>query len=201
MRARWAPPPSGPALTGIAPPPKGQHRIQTGRKNPHVQGLAVQRIGWDKHSTRPHLVRRLRAHARQGRTMAADQASRSPIIRQSARTRAMASRAAADRAPCFRALQWPLGAPLPLPPCILHRALPFTAGERHGWPDRVRAWQRGACASRLGSGCMGLFACSSIFLPPGVMVEFVGNHRLPAFVDVNVPDGLLARLVQLGPRA
>ena len=30
-----------------------------------------------------------------------------------------------------------------------------------------------------------------------MLAEFVGNHRLPAFIDVNVPDGLLARLVQI----
>src|SRR5215217_7667105 len=52
------------------------------------------------------------------------------------------------------------GAPLPFdPPCIRHRCLPFTAGDEHGRPDRVRAPQRGARRKRNGSwvvGCMGL---------------------------------------------
>lgn len=42
-----------------------------------------------------------------------------------------------------------------VPPCILHRRLPFTAGDWHSVPLRVRARQRGALASR--SGCIGLF--------------------------------------------
>ena len=57
-------------------------------------------------------------------------------------------------------------------------------------PKRVRARQRGACASRAGSGCMGLFGGLSIFATPGMIVELIGNHRLPALVDVIVFDGL-----------
>jgi hypothetical protein len=34
----------------------------------------------------------------------------------------------------------------------------------------------------------------SIFGTPGVMVELIGNHRLPALVYVNVPHSLFARL-------
>jgi len=91
-----------------------------------------------------------------------------------------------------------------LPPCILHRRFPFTAGERHGFPERVRAWQRGAWASRAGSGCMGLSVERSIFLAPLssvlVIVELIGNHRLRALVDVNMSHRLFARLVQLPQR-
>jgi hypothetical protein len=36
--------------------------------------------------------------------------------------------------PCLRAFRLPAGAPLPgAPPCIRHRFLPLTAGDRHGW--------------------------------------------------------------------
>src|SRR3546814_6001808 len=48
----------------------------------------------------------------------------------------------------------PLGAPGLVPPCILHRRFPFTAGDWHSVPERVRARQRGDCASR--AGCIGL---------------------------------------------
>jgi len=84
----------------------------------------------------------------------------------------------AERAPCFQALRLPFGAPGLVPPCILHRRLPLTAGDWHSVPERVRARQRGACASR--SGCMGLFACFCIFAAPRVIVELIGNHRLAA---------------------
>ena len=48
------------------------------------------------------------------------------------------------KAPCLRALVLPRGAPEPFaPPCIRHRLLPATAGERQGAPERVRAPQRG----------------------------------------------------------
>lgn len=104
-----------------------------------------------------------------------------------------------DRAPCFQAFWLPSGAPLPLPPCIRHRALPLIAGERHGWPERVRAWQRGArCAL-----CMGLFAKLAIRYSPllwGVVVELIRDDSLTALVHMNMPDGLLSRLVQLDKR-
>src|SRR5260221_11145724 len=41
--------------------------------------------------------------------------------------------------PCFKALRLPLGAPVPLPPCIRQRLAPATAGARHGVPRRVFA--------------------------------------------------------------
>lgn len=85
-----------------------------------------------------------------------------------------------------------------LPPCIRHRLRPFTAGDWHSLPERVRAKQRGACASR--AGWMALIGIFRIFLPPGMMMELIGNNRLPAFVDMHVAHRLLARLVQLGQR-
>ena len=69
------------------------------------------------------------------------------------------SSASAERSPCFQALRLPLGAPGLVPPCIRHRRLPLTAGERHSAPDRVFAPQRGALARF--SGCMGLSVMSS----------------------------------------
>src|SRR6476469_1048840 len=46
--------------------------------------------------------------------------------------------------PCFRALRLPRGAPDPgAPPCIRQRFLPWTAGDPHGFPERVLAPQRG----------------------------------------------------------
>lgn len=59
--------------------------------------------------------------------------------------------ALADLAPCFQALWLPLGAPGLVPPCILHRRFPFTAGDWHSVPERVRAKQRGAFATRKAS--------------------------------------------------
>ena len=79
-----------------------------------------------------------------------------------------------------------------------HRRLPFTAGDWHAVPERVRARQRGALASR--SGCVGLFAGFDTFVSPPVMVKLVGNDGLPAFAHMHVTHGLLARLVQLGKR-
>jgi hypothetical protein len=46
--------------------------------------------------------------------------------------------------PCFQALRLPFGAPGLVPPCIRHRILPFTAGDRHSCPALVLAPQRGA---------------------------------------------------------
>lgn len=46
--------------------------------------------------------------------------------------------------PCLRAFWLPMGAPEPLaPPCMRHRFLPRTAGDRHGLPVRVLAPHRG----------------------------------------------------------
>lgn len=74
-------------------------------------------------------------------------------------------------------LRSPWGAPEPLaPPCSLHRALPFIAGQRHGFPARFRAWQSGALVNKRGARSMGLpFAFA---LPPVVvhmLVEFLPN--------------------------
>ena len=65
-----------------------------------------------------------------------------------------------------------------MPSCIRHRFRPFTAGDWHSVPERVRAKQRGADASR--SGCMGLIVNFSISLPPGVHV--FSNDGLPAAI-------------------
>ena len=77
-----------------------------------------------------------------------------------------------------------LAAPGLVPPCILHRRLPFTAGDWHSVPERVRARQRGADDSC--SGCMGLFERFSIFSIPPVMVKLIGYDGLPAFIDVDM---------------
>ena len=69
------------------------------------------------------------------------------------------SSASAERSPCFQAFRLFLGAPGLVPPCIRHRRLPLTTGERHSAPDRVFAPQRGALARF--SGCMGLSVKSS----------------------------------------
>src|SRR5215210_1699212 len=63
-----------------------------------------------------------------------------------------------NRPAVYRPLRSPCGAPLPLPPCIRHRALPLIAGDRQEPPERVRAAHRGAAKRRVGSrlGCMGL---------------------------------------------
>ena len=79
---------------------------------------------------------------------------------------------------------------------IGNRLRPIMAGDWHSVRLRVRA--RRAFASR--SRCMGLFADFSIFSPPGMLVDMVGDNRLPAFVHVNVFDGLLPRLVQFRQR-
>ena len=75
--------------------------------------------------------------------------------RLSSRIIASSIRNSVERAPCFQALRLPLGAPLPLPPCIRHRFRPFTAGDWHSVPERVRARQR--CDSAMIAGCIGLF--------------------------------------------
>ena len=63
----------------------------------------------------------------------------------------------------------PLGSPDPCaPPCIRQRLLPVTAGDRHGFPDRVLAPHRAACRRCCGSwvGCMGSSVISRPS-PPG----------------------------------
>jgi hypothetical protein len=79
-------------------------------------------------------------------------------------------------------LRDPSGAPLPAaPPCILHRAFPRTAGDRHGLPFRVRAKHRGARFMRQSRWCMGL-ASVSCSTPPSPSAD--GAHDgLPARVD------------------
>ena len=44
---------------------------------------------------------------------------------------------------------------------------------------------------------MGLIGRLSIFWPPGVVVELIGNDGLAAFIHVYMPHRLFARLVQL----
>jgi hypothetical protein len=105
---------------------------------------------------------------------------------------------APERPPCFQALRLPLGAPGLVPPCILHRRFPFTAGDWHSVPERVRARQRGALARS--GGCarrMGLIDDFRIFPAPRVMVELFGDNGVPTFVYMDVPNRLLARLVEL----
>ena len=84
--------------------------------------------------------------------------------------------ASIDRLPCRQALRFPLGAPQLLPPCILHRCLPLTAGDLHGAPDLVRAPQRGAFARF--SGCMGLFVEWLNFLVPVLIQRHFGRGRV-----------------------
>src|SRR4051794_23064960 len=88
--------------------------------------------------------------------------------------------------PCFSALRLPIGAPLPgAPPCILQRRFLCTAGDRHGFPLRVRAPHRDAGFMRDGFWCMGLilaFACYPSSLDGA-------DDRLAALVDVDVFDG------------
>ena len=101
-----------------------------------------------------------------------------------------------DRAPCFQAFLLPLGAPLPLPPCIRHLFRPLIAGDWHAAPMRVVAKHRGAAWAL----CIGLIGGLYIFPVPGMMVELIGNDGLPALIHMHMAHGLLARLVQLGQR-
>ena len=71
--------------------------------------------------------------------------------------------------------------------------LPFTAGDWHSVPERVRAVQRGACASL--AGCIGLIGNFSNFLAPGVIVKVIRHDGLPTLGDVDMPHGLLSWLV------
>ena len=57
---------------------------------------------------------------------------------------AFGNRLARERPPRLSAFWFPAGAPDPCaPPCIRHRLLPCTAGERHALPLRVLAPHRG----------------------------------------------------------
>jgi hypothetical protein len=104
---------------------------------------------------------------------------------------------AADLPPCFQALRFPFGAPLLFPPCILHRRFPFTAGDWHSAPERVRAKQRGADASR--SGCMGLIVEFSISSTPGI--DVLRYDGLPAaIINMDVTDHLFAAAPHPGQR-
>ena len=73
-----------------------------------------------------------------------------------------------------------------------HRALPDTAGDRHGAPERVRAPHRHAAFKLKGSpidfrsGCMGLISASAV--PPTPSCRDVADNRLAAFVDVDMLD-------------
>jgi len=61
----------------------------------------------------------------------------------------------------------PIGAPLPrAPPCILHRRFARTAGDRHGFPERVRAPHRGDWFMGNCSWCTGLSLRFSLPPPP-----------------------------------
>ena len=72
------------------------------------------------------------------------------------------------------------GAPLPVaPPCIRHRCLPFTAGEPHGLPLRVRAQHLGLRCMGQGCLCMG-----------SILVFALG----PAPLGDSTDDGLAAGL-------
>ena len=79
-----------------------------------------------------------------------------PNARSKPRTCRRSATASSVSAPCFHMpLASPFGAPDPLPPpCIRQTFLPFTAGEPHDLPCRVRAWQRGAVC--IAHRCVGL---------------------------------------------
>src|SRR3954453_4255540 len=91
--------------------------------------------------------------------------------------------------PCFSALRLPIGAPLPAaPPCILQRRFPRTAGDRHGFPLRVRAPHRGAGFVADGSWRVGLFLAfrrhptpldgADNRLPAGMHMDMLDRHLL-----------------------
>src|SRR3954451_3860999 len=101
----------------------------------------------------------------------------------SSRTRRRPVSASAVRRPCLSAFRLPRGGPARAP-CILHRRLPLTAGDRHRLPPRVRAPQRGlrCMAQRL---CTGSFVGSSSI--PSPLAD--GAHdRPPAGLDRDVLD-------------
>src|SRR3954464_4110379 len=91
----------------------------------------------------------------------------------------------AEYRPCFSAFRLPSGAPLPgAPPCILQRRFPRTAGDRHGFPLRVRAPHLDAWFIRDGSWRTGL-----IFAFPCHPTPLDGtDDGLPAGMNVNVLD-------------
>ncbi len=71
------------------------------------------------------------------------------------RRRSIASRV---YSPCLSAFLFRRGAPDPAaPPCMRQRFLPLTAGDMHGFPDRVLAPQRGlASIGPVLRGCLPL---------------------------------------------
>jgi len=76
-----------------------------------------------------------------------------------------------------------------VPPCILHRRFPFTAGDWHSVPERVWARQRGAeCAL-----CIGLSVDFSICvsLTPGLDV-LCNDSLAAAIIDMDVPHDLFS---------
>ena len=97
------------------------------------------------------------------------------------RTRARRAICSADLSPCTSALLFP-GAPVERPPCILHRFMPLIAGDWHSVPLRVLAKHRG-------DKCMGWIGNCGTLAP---YVDGFCDHRLAAFIDVNMPDNLLA---------
>jgi hypothetical protein len=81
----------------------------------------------------------------------------------------------------------PMGAPLPAaPPCIRHRRFPRTAGDRHGFPLRVRAPQRAARFFGNFSCCIGL---RLEFLLGSASGGDVTHDCLATGIDGDVLDG------------
>ena len=58
------------------------------------------------------------------------------LVQINARISAIIASVAADLRPCFSAFRLPRGGPGLVPPCILHRRLPVTAGDWHSVPER-----------------------------------------------------------------
>jgi hypothetical protein len=77
----------------------------------------------------------------------------------------------------------PMGAPLPAaPPCILHRRFPRTAGDRHEFPLRVWAPQRGAWFICNSARCI----TSLCFFGAPTPRRDGTDDRLPTSVDVDM---------------
>src|SRR5207302_7269995 len=79
-----------------------------------------------------------------------------------------------------------MGAPLPgAPPCILQRRFPRTAGDRHGFPLRVRAPHRGAGFVCNSSHCIKFCLC---FFGASMPRRNGTDDRLSTRMDVYVLD-------------